>query len=381
MNILLVTTKKSGGAARACLMQLRAFQTSHHNVKLLVLFGDGHSEPSIIEHKKSDQFSMWKRIRNRLYHEIGKRFSRHCSDGVYLPFGVYDISQSAHFEDADVVIFHWCYHFVDFSRLPRKGKRYFWVCHDMAPFNGGIPYELHAKTHRLSTFKRFTSSRLSKMLNGMDLTFVFPSQWLRSQYEQSALHPTYSAATIPYSCDFDSFAKGNSAYQRNPNQLCFVAAAVNNPRKGFGLLLEALLHVETPCDVVVIGEAKDLELDDTEHHRMHAVGFIQSQHDIAGILSQSSLFVIPSVEDNLPNTVLESLMCGTPVVGYDVGGMPDMVKPGFSGWLAKATTSTSLASAIQKGLNSDWNHEEIHRDACRRFSHDMHVENWERVLA
>ncbi|MCS4156041.1 glycosyltransferase involved in cell wall biosynthesis [Salinibacter ruber] len=82
------------------------------------------------------------------------------------------------------------------------------------------------------------------------------------------------------------------------------------------------------------------------------------------IYSTADVFVIPSRQDNLPNTVLESMACGTPVVGFDVGGIPDMVRPGETGWLAEAEDSRALGEAIDAALADDVKRERMEK-RCR----------------
>ncbi len=81
------------------------------------------------------------------------------------------------------------------------------------------------------------------------------------------------------------------------------------------------------------------------------LGHVSEDDRLAVAYSAADVFVAPSREDNLPNTVLESLACGTPCVAFDIGGMPDMIRDAETGYLAKAFSTESLANAIQKCLS------------------------------
>jgi glycosyltransferase involved in cell wall biosynthesis len=83
----------------------------------------------------------------------------------------------------------------------------------------------------------------------------------------------------------------------------------------------------------------------------------------------ADVFVIPSRQDNLPNTVLESLSCGTPVLGFDIGGIPDMVRPGETGWLASDVTSACLQAKLHQCLNIESGHQKL-SSRCRKVAEE-----------
>ena len=70
------------------------------------------------------------------------------------------------------------------------------------------------------------------------------------------------------------------------------------------------------------------------------------------VYSAADLFVLPSLQDNLANTVLEAMACGVPVVSFNAGGTPDMVRPGLTGQLVPAFDVSALAAMIVQLLNT-----------------------------
>jgi glycosyltransferase involved in cell wall biosynthesis len=96
---------------------------------------------------------------------------------------------------------------------------------------------------------------------------------------------------------------------------------------------------------------------------VHA-GYVESDLLLSVLYSVADAFVIPSRQDNLPNTVLESMACGTPVVGFEVGGIPDMVRPGQTGWLAEAENVRALRQSIEQALADDEKRERMGKQ-CR----------------
>jgi glycosyltransferase involved in cell wall biosynthesis len=134
--------------------------------------------------------------------------------------------------------------------------------------------------------------------------------------------------------------------------LAFVAMSTTVRRKGFALLAEALGSLEEVEDLVLLSVgSKKPELDTSIAH-LH-LGRIYSDRLLAAVYSAADAFVIPSLEDNLPNTVLESLACGTPVVGFDTGGIPDMVRDGETGCIVPAGDVSALRNAIVYVLQAD----------------------------
>jgi glycosyltransferase involved in cell wall biosynthesis len=100
------------------------------------------------------------------------------------------------------------------------------------------------------------------------------------------------------------------------------------------------------------------------------LGSISDERLMSIIYSAADVFVIPSLMDNLPNTVLEALMCGTPVIGFPVGGIPDMVQNGFNGLISHEVNSHSLFETIEIFLNTkdSYNSDEIRIDALSKYS-------------
>jgi glycosyltransferase involved in cell wall biosynthesis len=133
--------------------------------------------------------------------------------------------------------------------------------------------------------------------------------------------------------------------------LLFVSSHLNNKRKGFDLLLKSLELIPAMQNTIVcsVGEAETGGAFDGVKHI--ALGSIRDEKLMSIVYNAADGFVIPSREDNLPNVVLESLACGTPVTGFAVGGITDMVVPGQNGLLAEHTEAENLAATLTRFLN------------------------------
>jgi glycosyltransferase involved in cell wall biosynthesis len=130
----------------------------------------------------------------------------------------------------------------------------------------------------------------------------------------------------------------------------FVCDWMNNRRKGMTLLMECLAQINPHEELLLLSVGQGNV--PASHGIKHlALGHIKGDRFLSLIYSAADLFVIPSLQDNLPNTVLEALACGTPVVGFDTGGIPDMVRPGVTGILVAPGSSTALKNAILDLIN------------------------------
>ncbi|MCG3148412.1 MAG: D-inositol-3-phosphate glycosyltransferase [Verrucomicrobiae bacterium] len=201
------------------------------------------------------------------------------------------------------------------------------------------------------------------------LVAVAPSRWLQTE-AAAGLWRGHRVEHIPYGLPLATFAPVERALARDAlgipatGPVLLVAAAnVNERRKGGDLLAAALAQLKvSPLTLVTLGRGHlALQLPGLN---LVELGFLD--HDRLKVLAYSAadLFVHPAPVDNLPNVILEALACGTPCVGFPIGGVPDMVRPGVTGWLADAVTAEALANAIGTALASiqsgrDW------RESCR----------------
>lgn len=107
------------------------------------------------------------------------------------------------------------------------------------------------------------------------------------------------------------------------------------------------------------------------------MAFVKTTRTLVELYSAAHLFVIPSLQDNLPNTILESMFCGTPVVGFRTGGIPEMIDHKINGYLADFKSSSDLAEGIRWGLNAESYNKlsQQTRDvAVKRYSQDRSVQ-------
>src|SRR5690606_17893850 len=186
------------------------------------------------------------------------------------------------------------------------------------------------------------------------LHIVGDSEWITREAEKSTiLKHAKSFQTIHYSIDFNIFkptiAKQQTRKKHNIPEnafvLCFGAADFTNRRKGFNELIQALeqINKETTNVHCLVFGAGSLILNQTNLPPIHLTGHLTPK-ELAEVYGASDIFVIPSLHEAFGLTAIEAMACGTPVIGFNTGGIPDSVKEGETGWLVEAGNSQNLAA-------------------------------------
>jgi glycosyltransferase involved in cell wall biosynthesis len=276
----------------------------------------------------------------------------------------------------DVINLHWVRHLIDFQAFFGAVERpVVWTLHDMNAFTGGCHYDAECGRYAAACgacpqlrspderdLSRQVWERKQAAFSQVPpdrLHVVAPSRWLADCARRSSLLARFPVHVIPYSLDLNTFRPYDAAGLRaalgvapTDRVVLFVSQMVRNRRKGFALLREALAGMEARDDVVLVSvgrRAPDLA-GPLRHVHLGSIGV---DGLLALVYAAADVFVIPSLQDNLPNTVLEAMACGTPVVGFDAGGIPDMVRPGETGSVVPTGDVRALREALVHVLDDD----------------------------
>jgi glycosyltransferase involved in cell wall biosynthesis len=170
------------------------------------------------------------------------------------------------------------------------------------------------------------------------------------------LFQKFEIDVIPYGLDVKTFQPRNKRAARealglepDAKVVLFVSDQVGNKRKGLDLLLAALDSLKDRQDVRLVTVGSGECIVPTDFCHCH-VGQVNSDRILSTIYSAADVFVVPSRQENLAQTALEALACGTPVVAFRVGGIPDIVRPGLTGLLAEPENVCELRDCIAKLL-------------------------------
>lgn len=191
---------------------------------------------------------------------------------------------------------------------------------------------------------------------------VCPSQWLANCVMRSALMHDWPVSVIPNPIDVSGWSPVGKHHARrvlglpqNKHMLLFGAmGGTNDPRKGADLLLEALkalrglLDARKAADIelLVFGQVRPSRAPESSFP-IHYFGHLQDDISLKVLYSAADAMVIPSRQDNLPNTGLEALACGIPIVAFNTGGLPDIIDHKETGWLAKPFDVKDFASGLE----------------------------------
>jgi glycosyltransferase involved in cell wall biosynthesis len=189
---------------------------------------------------------------------------------------------------------------------------------------------------------------------------------------RSPLLGKFPVTIVPNGIDTDVFAPRDAQAARKAlgipqdcHVVLFAAEAVGVRRKGFALLIRALNELRGLENLFLVSVGRGAPEFELAIPHLH-LGHIDDDRQLSLIYSAADVYVIPSLQDNQPNTALEAMACGTPVVGFNVGGIPDMVRPGINGLLAPAGDVVSLRAAIVELVRCSEKREAM-AIACRRI--------------
>ena len=304
----------------------------------------------------------------------------------------FDWRSDARISGADIVNLHWVAGFMDhrhfFREAVRRGQAVVWTLHDMNPFTGGCHYTGDCTKYKAGCGACFQlgsrdpddlSSRIWKRKNyayaRARIKAVGSSRWIADRARESSLMGKMPVTDISSSVPDEFFAgyKKEECRQtlnlpQDKTILLFGAERISNERKGIRYFSEALRIISSKMDVsgieIAVFGKEDKRSEVCGKIPVHYLGSIQDEKLLAACYSAADIFVLPSLEDNQPNTALESLACGTMVVAFAAGGVPEMVEHGKTGLLSRLKDTEDLASNLREAVENRSLREAMSRNAA-----------------
>ncbi|MCF7820266.1 MAG: glycosyltransferase family 4 protein [Candidatus Pacebacteria bacterium] len=280
----------------------------------------------------------------------------------------------------DIVHLHWIGSgFISIKDLGKIRKPIVWTIHDMWAFTGGFHYSQKYIDHDKSFLSKQIWQRKNKYWKNLNLTIVSPSNWLANQAKKSKLLKNKTITVIPNGLNTKVFKPINKEVAKNilnlpPNKKYILFGATNatsDKRKGYEYMKKALniykqkYKKNNEIEALVFGASRPKNEEDIAI-KINYLGKISDDTTLALIYSASELVIIPSLQDNLPNIVMEALSCGTPCVAFNVGGIPDMINHKENGYLANPYLSEELAEGIDWILKDEDEREKISLKARKK---------------
>ncbi len=181
---------------------------------------------------------------------------------------------------------------------------------------------------------------------------VAPSRWIAEMADASSLLRGFPITVIPLGLDTETFCPRDRRLARemlgiptDVRVVLFVASPIARPEKGFALLAQALDRLAPAPNLLLISVGRGAPPVKVKVPHRH-LGFIGHPAFLAVVYSAADVVVVPSIQDTFPQACIEALACGVPVIGFAVGGIPEMVRPGVTGVLVPPGDSDRLGNAI-----------------------------------
>lgn len=379
MNIVLVSTFDSGGgAAIACYRLAQALQAAGHEITILVAEKKGNDD---LFTELNPSFLQQKLLKFRFALERLELLARLKHKKDIFQFSIARFGQDIHshpaIKQADVVNLHWVTHnflsLDSLKKLQATGKPIVWTLHDMWAFTGGCHYAgncdhfmvscgncPYSRKPAANDISAQTWQNKRSALKPGYIQYVTCSQWLGNELRKSSLLGKEIVTAIPNTIDTGVFKPQDktAAKQKlglNPEKfhMLFASANTKDDRKGFKFFKEALDQItesnpdfKDQVEVVMFGKMTDDSVKQALKVPVKPLGQLSSLEAIAGAYNAADTFVIPSLQDNLPNTIMESLACGTPVVGFETGGIPEMIVHEKTGYLCPPKSVEGLTEGL-----------------------------------
>jgi glycosyltransferase involved in cell wall biosynthesis len=157
----------------------------------------------------------------------------------------------------------------------------------------------------------------------------------------------------------------------------FVSESLDNKRKQFNVLLDAFSQMKrTDSMLVAVGV-----IPSDRKSNIHYIGTVKDETKMVELYNAADAFILPSAEDNLPNVMLESLMCGTPVIATPVGGMNEVIEHGVNGYLASEDNAIALKKVLDYFLDTQhtFDREVIRKVAIEKFELKQQAEAYKNL--
>lgn len=304
-------------------------------------------------------------------------------------------------ENPHIVHLHWIGNgFIPIEALKYISVPIVWTFHDMWAFTGGCHYTLSCTRYKdacgmcpqLHSQRDFDLSRRiwnrkNKHWKNIDFKIVALNRWMIQSIAESSLLKSRETRVIPNCLDLNVFKPFDKISARKElglplqKKLILFGAihSMSDTRKGYAYLRQTLRQVAgnpsmTDTELVVFG-ASYQQNDTPDKLNTHYMGTLTEEKTIALLYSAADVFIAPSIQDNLPNTVLEATACGTPSVAFNIGGLPDLIEHRNTGYLAQPFSTDELGNGIIWILENDDRYRTLARNArekaVREFSPEI----------
>ena len=409
MRVLIInTSERTGGAAIAAGRLLEALKNNGLKAKMLVR--DKESDKLNVVGLNYNLLALCKFVWERVVIWKANRFRRNNLFKVDIANTGTDITSLPEFIQADVIHLHWINQGMlslkDIRKILESGKPVVWTMHDMWPFTGICHHARECKRYETECHNcpfifrggnRYDLSwrvfeKKKQLYQLAPMTFVGCSNWLTNKARASELLIGQTICSIPNPINTNLFKPRNKKEARILCQLptdkklvLFGSVKITDKRKGIDYFVEAcnLLaekHPELIESVGIVAFGKGCEvLKPLVPFPVYSLNYVSDDHKMVNIYNAVDLYTTPSLEENLPNTIMEAMACGVPCVGFKVGGIPEMIDHLHNGYVATYLSAEDFANGIYWTLKeSEYSHlaEEAHRKVVSHYAESVVVKRY-----
>lgn len=413
MNILHISTGDSICGAMIAAHRLNVAMNKNEIASWMLVEDKNSNDPTVSKNCCSWVYRLLHRIENLVEWGVTALFLKASYNYSIGLFG----QKCRHRElcKADIIYIHWTgYSYLNvrgIKHILNYNKPTFFVLHDMYHITGGCNYSFNCKSFqidcshcpiikrkKLNTISaRVLKKKKAALQNNINVQIIAPSIWMGECAKGSALFQNRKVNVIPNPLDTSFFkiierseARHIMNLSKNKKKILFGAAGgVSNPYKGWAYLVEALKKIKTKnTELVIFGGNVSRDEINNISQEVIQVGIISNLHSLMLLYNACDVFVVPSMADNYPQTVMESISCGTPVVGFDIGGIPDLVQTGKTGYRARYKDPIDLATGIDCILQGTGEFGNITRESLHNFAEEnfseavvvkKHKELWKQI--
>ena len=356
--LLLSTSDMAGGGAIAAFRLMEAL--NNNGVKAKMLVRDKLSSSVTVAQVGTKIPKVLERMYIMSYLK-GKLWLADTAD-----FGI-DITKTIEYKEADIIHLHWINQgMVSLSclrQMIKDGKKIVWTLHDEWPYLGICHYRGDCQETECRRCPLLPGNiahkhylRKQELYKKGNITFVGCSQWITDRARQAMpdAEVVHINNCIPHNI-FRPVSQQEARKKLNlpPDKkiILFCSQNLKDERKGYTYLQQALERQSTvncQLSTVCIGKGGR---------------YISNPEEMAMMYAAADVFVTPSLQDNLPNTIAEAMSCGTPCVGFNVGGIPEMIDHLQNGYVARYKDVADLTEGIQYVLTHDMREAALHKAA------------------
>ena len=397
MRVLIInTSERIGGAAIAANRLMDALRNNGIQAKMLVR--DKQTDNITVISLKKSLWSIWQFVWERIVIWKANHFKQHNLFAVDIANTGTDITTYPEFKEADIIHLHWVNQGMlslkDLKKILQSGKPIVWTMHDMWPCTGICHHarecdKYHKECHHCpylynggakKDLSHQTFKKKKELYQLSPITFITCSQWLKERAGQSALLDQHPIVHIPNPIKTNLFTPRNKVEARQKCNLptdkkliLFGSVKITDKRKGIDYFIEsckilAEKHPELVNNLGVAVYGKESEqLKSLVPFQVYALDYISNEKELVNVYNAVDLYVTPSLEENLPNTIMEAMACGIPCVGFNVGGIPEMIDHLHNGYVADYKSAEDFANGIHWTL-SESEYQSLSEEARRKVT-------------